>query len=91
VEHIGTGQHFADRSTYISTERVSDTVPELKAARDFLRDLLSAFSLQRDRRGRPEMPHAEKAIGDINLEASEARILLRACGIPLSPGRRARV
>jgi len=56
-------------------------------ARDFLRGFPK---IPRSPMGRPKLPFLPTALRDLGLEESEGRILLRACGIPLSPGRPSR-
>ena len=62
--------------------------PELVAARNVLRSRRP--ELPRFPKGRPELPFPATARHDLGLDESDARTLLRACGIPLSTGRRPR-
>ena len=62
--------------------------PELVVARDVLRSRRP--ELPRFPKGRPELPFLPTARRDLGLDENDARILLRACGIPLSPGRPSR-
>lgn len=64
----------------------------LAAAHNLLRELAQRVPPNRSQpAGRPKLPYSTKALADLGfLDAADVRVFLRAVGIPLSTGRRAR-